>query len=185
MMGKGSWRKIMYAVIRAGGKQYRVAPGDIVRLEKLAANQGDTVEFNDVLAISSEDGKIGPGSDAVVSGQVMDTGRGDKILVFHFKRKKQYKKIYGHRQPYTQVRITEIAFDGQRFTAPELPPPRKKAAPAPAEPEESMAEEASAEKPAAKATARKKAAPRKAAPRKAAKKGPAKKSKGKPKKKGK
>src|SRR5262249_4163616 len=83
----------------------------------------------DVLAISGDDGKIGPGTDAVVSGQVMETGRGDKILVFHFKRKKQYKKIYGHRQPYTEVRITEIAFDGQRFTAPELPEPTRRLLP--------------------------------------------------------
>lgn len=120
----------MYAVIRAGGKQYRVAPGDIVKIEKLSANDGDTVEFNDVLAVSGEEGKIGPGADVVVSGQVMESGRGDKVLVFHFKRKKQYKKILGHRQHYTAVRITEIAFDGQRFTAPELP--AKKAKPAPA-----------------------------------------------------
>ena len=108
----------MYAVIRAGGKQYRVSPGDVVRIEKLPASQGDTIEFNDVLAVSSGDGKIGPGTDVMVSGEVMEGGRADKILVFHFKRKKQYKKMYGHRQPYTAVRITEIAFDGQRFTAP-------------------------------------------------------------------
>jgi len=62
---------------------------------------------------------IGPGRGVVVSGKVMDSGRWrNKILVFHFKRKKQYKKIYGHRQPFTAVRITEIAFDGQRFAAP-------------------------------------------------------------------
>jgi large subunit ribosomal protein L21 len=116
----------MYAVIRAGGKQYRVAPGDVVRIEKLPAGQGDTVEFNDVLAVSGQEGTIGPGAGAVVSGQVMESGRADKILVFHFKRKKQYKKIYGHRQPFTAVRITEIAFDGQKFAAPDLPPPKKK-----------------------------------------------------------
>lgn len=179
----------MYAVIRAGGKQYRVAPGDIVRMEKLAANQGDAVEFNDVLAVSGEDGKIGPGTDVQVSGQVMDTGRADKILVFHFKRKKQYKKIYGHRQPYTEVRITEIAFDGQRFTAPELPPPKKKATPEPAEPEESAqaeeaAEEAAAKKPKAHAAPhKKKAAAKKAAPKKAPKSQTAKKSSPKKKKK--
>src|SRR5579863_10192514 len=126
----------MYAVIRAGGKQYRVAPGDIVRIEKLSANQGDTVEFNDVLAVSAEEGKIGPGSDVVVSGQIMNSGRADKILVFHFKRKKQYKKIYGHRQPFTAVRITEIAVDGQRFTAPELPQPKKRTAAVEAEGQE-------------------------------------------------
>ena len=120
--------RVMYAVIRAGGKQYRVAPGDVVNIEKLPAGHGDTVEFNDVLAVSSQEGTIGPGAGAVVSGQVMDSGRADKILVFHFKRKKQYKKIYGHRQPFTSVRITEIAFDGERFTAPDLPAAKPKKA---------------------------------------------------------
>jgi len=170
----------MYAVIRAGGKQYRVAPGDVVRIEKLAAKEGDTVEFNDVLAVSAEDGKIGPGNDVMVSGRVTETGRGDKILVFHFKRKKQYKKIYGHRQPYTQVRITEIAFDGQRYTAPE-PEPKKKAASAPVEPEAPDAEERAAA-PKAKAAAHKKAAAKKAAPKKAAKMSAHKKAGGKKKK---
>ena len=163
----------MYAVIRAGGKQYRVAPGDIVRIEKLSANQGDTVEFNDVLAVSAEEGKIGPGSDVVVSGQIMEAGRSDKILVFHFKRKKQYKKIYGHRQHYTAVRITEIAFDGQRFTAPELPPRKQKAAPVLEEAEETTVDAAEHESHPAPA---KKASAKKAAPKKAAKKSAAKKS---------
>jgi large subunit ribosomal protein L21 len=130
----------MYAVIRAGGKQYRVSPGDVVKIEKLPAGDGDTIEFNDVLAVSSQEGTIGPGAGAVVSGQVMQSGRADKILVFHFKRKKQYKKIYGHRQPFTSVRITEIAFDGERFTAPDLPAAKpKKAKPAAAEGDETAA----------------------------------------------
>jgi len=159
----------MYAVIRAGGKQYRVSPGDIVRIEKLPASQGDTIEFNDVLAVSSEEGKIGPGADVMVSGEVMEGGRADKILVFHFKRKKQYKKMYGHRQPYTAVRITEIAFDGQRFTAPELP--KKKAAPVPQEPGSTGSEEQAAA-PEPKAAAPKKSAAKKPAPKKKAKKKP-------------
>ena len=117
----------MYAVIRAGGKQYRVAPGDVVKVEKLPAEHGNVIEFNDVLAVSAQEGHIGPGQGAVVSGEVVDSGRHDKILVFHFKRKKQYKKIFGHRQPFTAVRITEIAFDGQKFTAPELPSAKPKA----------------------------------------------------------
>jgi large subunit ribosomal protein L21 len=121
----------MYAVIRAGGKQYRVAPGDVVKIEKLPAADGDVVEFNDVLAVSGQEGTIGPGAGAVVSGQVMEGGKADKILVFHFKRKKQYKKIYGHRQPFTAVRITEIAFDGESHKAPDLPARKpKKAKPA-------------------------------------------------------
>ena len=117
----------MYAVIRAGGKQYRVAPGDVVKIEKLPAGDGDTIEFNDVLAVSADEGQIGPGEGAVVSAQVMESGRADKILVFHYKRKKQYKKIYGHRQPFTAVRITEIAFDGQKYSAPALEAKPKKA----------------------------------------------------------
>jgi len=120
----------MYAVIRAGGKQYRVAPGDVVKIEKLPAAEGDTVEFNDVLAVSGTEGQIGPGAGALVSGEVMEGGRKDKILVFHLKRKKQYKKMYGHRQAFTAVRITDIAFDGQTFSAPALPARKKKVAPA-------------------------------------------------------
>lgn len=146
----------MYAVIRAGGKQYRVAPGDVVKMEKLPAADGDVVEFNDVLAVSGQEGTIGPGAGAVVSGQVMEGGKADKILVFHFKRKKQYKKIYGHRQPFTAVRITEIAFDGERFTAPELPARKpKKAKPANAEGEAAPAKSAKG-KPKSKAKAAKK-----------------------------
>ena len=111
----------MYAVIRAGGKQYRVAPGDVIRVEKLPAENGN-VEFTDVLAVSGEPGQIAkPESGARVVGTVVEEGRGDKILVFHFKRKKQYKKLQGHRQPFTAVRISEIAFNGQTFKAPELP----------------------------------------------------------------
>jgi large subunit ribosomal protein L21 len=111
----------MYAVIRAGGKQYRVAPGDVIRVEKLGGDQ-QQVEFGDVLAISGNEGEIGkPQGEARVVGQVVDQVKGDKVLVFHYKRKKQYKKLQGHRQQYTAVRITEIAFDGQSFKAPEPP----------------------------------------------------------------
>ena len=111
----------MYAVIRAGGKQYRVAPGDVIRVEKLATGTDGQVNFPDVLAVSAGDGQIGkPESEARVVGEVVEEGRGAKILVFHYKRKKQYKKLRGHRQSYTAVRITEIAFDGQSFKAPEI-----------------------------------------------------------------
>src|ERR1700681_3035108 len=119
----------MYAVIRAGGKQYRVAPGDVIRVEKFTSTDGP-VEFPDVLAVSGEAGQIGkPESEASVVGEVVEEGRSPKILVFHYKRKKQYKKLRGHRQSYTAVRITEINFDGQSFKAPELakkqPKPKK------------------------------------------------------------
>ena len=116
----------MYAVIRAGGKQYRVAPGDVIRVEKQADTDG-LVQFGDVLAVSAEAGSVLPaGSGASVTGEVVEQGRGEKILVFHYKRKKQYKKLRGHRQDYTAVRITEIAFDGQSFKASELPKKEKK-----------------------------------------------------------
>ena len=115
----------MYAVIRAGGKQYRVSPGDVLKIEKsVAGEQG--IDF-EVLAVSGEEGKIVKSENARVIGQVLGEGRADKILVFHFKRKKQYKKLNGHRQGFTQVRIAEISFDGQKFSAPELPAkPEKK-----------------------------------------------------------
>ena len=150
----------MYAVIRAGGKQYRVAPGDVLRVETQSSDNGK-VEFNDVLAVSGGDGQIAkPGSGALVTGEVLGEGRAKKILVFHYKKKKQYKKLQGHRQPFTSVRITEIAFDGQKFSAPDLPkkgPKVKKAARA-------EASEAKTAKP--KASAKKKPAPKKAAAKK-------------------
>jgi large subunit ribosomal protein L21 len=109
----------MYAVIRAGGKQHKVAPGDVIRVEKVEGKPDSQVEFTEVLAVSPADGQIAkPQGGARVVGRVVEQGRADKILVFHFKRKKQYKKLAGHRQPFTAVRITEIAFDGQKFTAP-------------------------------------------------------------------
>ncbi len=107
----------MYAVIRAGGKQYRVAPGDVIEIEKLPQTSGDTVQFDDVLAVSASAGEITKPAAALVSGQVVEHGRGDKVLVFHYKRKKQYKKLQGHRQDYTAVKITGISVDGQALKA--------------------------------------------------------------------
>jgi large subunit ribosomal protein L21 len=157
----------MYAVIRAGGKQYRVAPGDVLRLETQSGDNGK-VEFSEVLAVSGSEGQIAkPQANALVTGEVLGEGRGKKIIVFHYKKKKQYKKLQGHRQPFTSVRITEIAFDGQKFSAPELP--KKEAKP---RKEKKEAAEPVAEAKAAKPAAKKKAA----APKKtAAKKGGAKK----------
>jgi len=147
--------EIMYAVIRAGGKQYKVAPGDVIRVEKVNGTDGH-VEFNDVVAVSSEAGNVvKPGSEALVSGEVVEQGRGAKILVFHYKKKKQYKKLRGHRQDYSAVRITEIAFGGQSFKAPDLPKKEKKVKKAVESHEEAST------KPAKKA-AKKKAAAKKA-----------------------
>lgn len=105
----------MYAVLRTGGKQYRVAPGDVVNIETVASDD-PTIEFSDVLAVSGDNGILKPGS-AKVTAEVVSQGRGDKVLVFHFKRKKQYKKLQGHRQNFTQVRIKAIEADGVTYTA--------------------------------------------------------------------
>jgi large subunit ribosomal protein L21 len=154
----------MYAVIRAGGKQYRVAPGDVIRVESLGTGTDGQVEFPEVLAVSAAEGQVGkPQAEARVVGQVVEEGRGAKILVFHYKRKKQYKKLRGHRQGYTAVRITEIAFDGQSFKAPELP--KKEPKPAKVTTAEVETPEAEA-KPAKKKAAPKKAAAKKSAPKK-------------------
>jgi large subunit ribosomal protein L21 len=156
----------MYAVIRAGGKQYRVAPGDVIRVEKLATGTDGQVEFPEILAVSGAEGQIGkPQAGARVVGERVEEGRGAKILVFHYKRKKQYKKLRGHRQAFTAVRITEIAFDGQSFKAPELEKKQPKVKKAAAHEEDHDAEVKTA-----KAHAKKKAAPKKAAVKKASSK---------------
>jgi large subunit ribosomal protein L21 len=163
----------MYAVIRAGGKQYRVAPGDVIRVET-QDDQDGRVQFGDVLAVSAEAGSVLPaGSGALVTGEVVEQGRGEKILVFHYKRKKQYKKLRGHRQNYSAVRITEIAFDGQSFKAPELPKKEKKVKKAHDGGEhESHDEVKTSKRPGKKAVKKHAAHPhaKKAAPKKAAKK---------------
>jgi len=147
----------MYAVIRAGGKQYKIAPGDVVRMEKITGADG-RVEFGDVLAVSADAGSVVPGAGAQVTGEIVGEGRGEKVLVFHYKRKKQYKKLRGHRQGFTAVRITEIAFDGQSFKAPELPKKEKKEKKAAAE---GAAPAKTAKKKAAKKSAAKKVAKKK------------------------
>ena len=107
----------MYAVIRTGGKQYRVAPGDVVKIESVVSDENQTIEFSDVLSVSGEPGTVAKPSTAKVIAEVLGEGRGDKILVFHLKRKKQYKKLQGHRQNFTEVRIKAIEADGVTYTA--------------------------------------------------------------------
>jgi large subunit ribosomal protein L21 len=101
----------MYAVIQAGGKQYRVAPGDKVRVDTLPVEVGAEIELNGVLAVGQDDGNLVTGSDlsnAKVVATVSGHGRGDKILVFKFKRKKQYRKTIGHRQNYTELTVSQV-----------------------------------------------------------------------------
>lgn len=101
----------MYAVIETGGKQYRVQEGDTLFVEKLQANEGETVEFDRVLAVS-KDGQLSMGTPVVngakVSATVVENGKAKKIIVFKYKAKKDYRKKQGHRQPYTKLKIEKI-----------------------------------------------------------------------------
>ncbi|WP_437778434.1 50S ribosomal protein L21 [Sorangium sp. So ce1097] len=100
----------MYAVIKTGGKQYRVAEGQKLRVEKLAGNAGDKVTFSEVLLVGGDSPKIGKPlvSGAAVAAEITGQDRGKKIVVFKFKRRKNYRRKNGHRQPYTELKITGI-----------------------------------------------------------------------------
>ena len=101
----------MYAVIETGGKQYRVAPGQTIDVDTIAGDVGSDVEFDRVLAVSQDGQELVTGEalgGARVRGKIAAHGRGDKVLVFKFKRKKQYKRTIGHRQNYTRVQVEEI-----------------------------------------------------------------------------
>jgi large subunit ribosomal protein L21 len=100
-----------YAVIRTGGKQFRVSAGDTVRIPSLEADAGAAIEFNDVL-LGSDGTKVRVGvptlTGAKVTGEIVKHGRGEKIIIFKFKRRKNYAKKQGHRQGFTEVKITGI-----------------------------------------------------------------------------
>ncbi|MBR3040742.1 MAG: 50S ribosomal protein L21 [Lachnospiraceae bacterium] len=99
----------MYAIIATGGKQYKVSEGDVIKVEKLAAEAGETVTFDEVVAIGGETLKVGADVKASsVSATVMEQGRGKKVIVYKYKRKSGYHKKNGHRQAYTQVKIDKI-----------------------------------------------------------------------------
>jgi large subunit ribosomal protein L21 len=169
----------MFAVIRTGGKQYRVAPNDIIKIEKIAGEPGDIVELGEVLLLGGDSPKTGSPtvSGALVAAEVLEQTRGDKITVFKKKRRKNYRRKKGHRQALTLLRITEILTDGKKpsKTKAERPAPKKAEAKAP-KAEAKAKPEAKAKKPAAK-----KAAPAKKAAKPAAK-ASAKKPASKPKK---
>jgi large subunit ribosomal protein L21 len=123
----------MYAVIRTGGKQYRVAKDDVIRVEKIAGAAGDPVAFADVLAVTGA-GEPAFGTPlvegATVTGEVVEQGRAKKIIVFKKKRRKGYRRTHGHRQDVTVVRITDILTGGAKPKA----KPAAKPAPANADP---------------------------------------------------
>ncbi|EAT14592.1 50S ribosomal protein L21 [Desulfuromonas acetoxidans] len=100
----------MYAVIKTGGKQYKVSEGDTVKIEKIAGSVGETIELSEVLMVGGEEVKIGapllPG--AKVTARIVEQGKDKKVLVFKSKRRKGFRKTYGHRQPITRLMITGI-----------------------------------------------------------------------------
>ncbi len=110
----------MYAIIEACGKQYKVAEGDVVFFEKLDAEEGKKVKFDNVVLVSGNDGKIEVGSPYVkgakVEGKVVSHGKAKKILVYKYKAKKNYRRTHGHRQPYTKVEITAVKTAAEKKT---------------------------------------------------------------------
>ena len=125
----------MFAVIKTGGKQYRVASGDVIKIEKLDGEDGSSLNFDDVLLVG-DDSNVTAGTPIVegakVSGEILEQARGDKVVIFKKKRRHNYRRKAGHRQNLTVVRITDIVADGKKKAA-----AKKAAAPA----EEAAAEE--------------------------------------------
>jgi large subunit ribosomal protein L21 len=102
---------IVYAIIQTGGKQYRVGPGDVLRVEKLTGDVGETISLNNVLLVASGEAvQIGQPlvAGAQVTGQILRQGKAKKILVFKKKRRKNFRRLRGHRQPYTALQIKDI-----------------------------------------------------------------------------
>jgi len=162
----------MYAVFRSGGKQYRAAKGDVLRLEKIEAEEGATVSFDEVLLVGEgADIKVGNPvlSGTSVSGKVLRQGKSKKVSVVKFKRRQNYLRQGSHRQFFTEVEITDIGGSAKKKAAPKK---AEKAAEKPAAEKAAPKKKAAAKKPAAK-----KAAPKKAASKKAAAKKPAAKKK--------
>lgn len=101
----------MYAVIKTGGKQYRVSEGDRVRVEKISGEVGDALEFSDVLMIGGEKVTVGKPfvTGAKVSAEIVAQDKAKKVIVFKFKKRKNYRLKAGHRQPYTELKVTSIS----------------------------------------------------------------------------
>ncbi len=169
----------MFAVIKTGGKQYRVEPNDVIRIERLDGEAGDEIAFDNVLMLGDGDEvKVGAPqlAGATVIGTVVEQARGPKIIVFKKRRRKNSQTKNGHRQDLTTLRITEILTDGKKPSAKKAAKPAKKAPEPEVKPEEAEAPvEAEAEAAKPKAAAKKDTAKKPAAKKTAAKKATAKK----------
>ncbi len=106
----------MYAIIKAGGKQYRVQKDDVFKIEKINAEAGDTVTFDEVLAVGGDSLTVGTPfvEGYAVQAEVLEQGKNDKVIIYKYKAKKDYRKKNGHRQPYTLVKITDIVSGGAK-----------------------------------------------------------------------
>src|SRR5262249_41783304 len=115
-----------FAVIKTGGKQYRVALEDKLQIARVPGNPGDVVEFGEVLVVGGDTPTLGSPTvaGASVAGEVLEQGRGPKVIAFKKRRRKNSRRKRGHRQEYTLVRITEILTDGKKAAS--TPPPRPK-----------------------------------------------------------
>jgi large subunit ribosomal protein L21 len=136
----------MFAVIKTGGRQYRVAADEVLKVEKLAGEPGDSVTFGDVLMLGGDEPKVGSPlvSGASVAAEIVEQGRGPKIIIFKKRRRHNSRRKNGHRQPFTLVRVTDILTDGAK------PQARKAKAEKPKKAETQESEAAPAAKPKAK-----------------------------------
>ena len=147
----------MFAVVRTGGKQYRVAEGDKIAVEKLAGDAGDTVELGDVL-LAGEGGDIADAGKVVVSAEIIAQAKSEKVVIFKKRRRHNYRRKAGHRQQMTLLRITGVGEGGKKPAAKKVAEPKKDTSEDKAAPETHKAEPVKDAAPAKKATAKKSAA---------------------------
>jgi len=106
------WRVLMYAVVKTGGKEYRISQGDLIRVEKMEGKAGDQVTMKDILMVSHE-GQVQVGNpllaNAVITGEIVQQVKGKKVLIYKMKRRKNYRRTKGHRQTYTYIRVNDIS----------------------------------------------------------------------------
>ena len=162
----------MFAVIKTGGKQYRVAADDVLKVEKVKGEPGEIVQFGDVLVVGGGDVKLGEPtvSGASVAAEVLEQGRGPKVIAFKKRRRKNSRRKRGHRQEFTLIRITEILTDGAKPTKTARPKPERKPPPPPeadTESDEDEAKPSKAKSNASKPKAAKKPAKKAESPKKA------------------
>ncbi|MEJ2626909.1 MAG: 50S ribosomal protein L21 [Pseudolabrys sp.] len=154
----------MFAVIKAGGKQYRVAPEDVIRIDRVASEPGQVVAFGDVLMVGGDTPVLGAPTvvGATVAGEVLEHTRGDKVIAFKKSRRQNSRRKRGYRHEFSMIRITEILTDGAKPSDKAPPRPQRAAKPKPEAAAEGEAAEASEAKP-KKAAAKKPAAKAKSA----------------------